>query len=101
MQWPLQTPARPLGLRFSGSITTIIVSKSLGAHVIEIWLFAFGYYFMISSGTFGTLHGNFTNTLRDCGYFSFTTYSTLGVGDIEPVGHIRFLTRGSGTLCND
>jgi len=67
------------------------VLGSLCAHVIEIWLFAFGYYFMISSGAFGTLQGNFTNTLRDCSYFSFTTYSTLGVGDIEPVGHIRFL----------
>jgi hypothetical protein len=67
------------------------VLGSLCAHVIEIWLFAFGYYFMISSGAFGTLQGNFTNTLRDCGYFSFTTYSTLGVGDIEPVGHVRFL----------
>jgi hypothetical protein len=67
------------------------VLGSLCAHVIEIWLFAFGYYFMISSGTFGALQGNFTNTLRDCGYFSFTTYSTLGVGDIEPVGHVRFL----------
>jgi hypothetical protein len=67
------------------------VLGSLCAHVIEIWLFAFGYYFMIKSGAFGTLQGNFTNTLRDCGYFSFTTYSTLGVGDIEPAGHIRLL----------
>jgi uncharacterized membrane protein len=25
-------------------------------------------------------------------YFSFTTYSTLGVGDIEPYGNIRFVT---------
>jgi hypothetical protein len=67
------------------------VFGSFCAHVIEVWLFAFGYYFMISSGVFGTLQGNFNNTLRDCSYFSFTTYSTLGVGDIEPVGHIRFL----------
>ena len=25
-------------------------------------------------------------------YWIFTTYSTLGFGDIEPTGHIRFLT---------
>jgi hypothetical protein len=85
------TGSTALPSRFSWSITNIIALRSLCAHVIEIWLFAFGYYFMISSGAFGTLQGNFTNTLRDCSYFSFTTYSTLGVGDIEPVGHIRFL----------
>jgi Ion channel len=50
-----------------------------------------GYYFMINSGVFGALQGNFNNTLLDCSYFSFTTYSTLGVGDVEPIGHIRFL----------
>ncbi len=67
------------------------VLGSFCAHVIEVWVFAFGYYFMVNSGVFGSLQGNFNNTLRDCSYFSFTTYSTLGVGDIEPVGHIRFL----------
>ncbi len=67
------------------------VLGSFCAHVIEVWVFAFGYYFMVNSGVFGFLQGNFNNTLRDCSYFSFTTYSTLGVGDIEPVGHIRFL----------
>ena len=28
----------------------------LGAHVIEVWLFAFGYYFMINTGEFGSAH---------------------------------------------
>ena len=63
----------------------------LGAHVIEVWLFAFGYFFMINVGDFGTLEGNFANTLQDCAYFSLTTYTSLGFGDIEPVGQLRFL----------
>jgi ion channel len=67
------------------------VLGALCAHIIEIWLFAFGYYFMVNSGKFGTLRGNFDNMLLECGYFSFTAYSTLGLGDIEPVGNIRFL----------
>ncbi len=67
------------------------VLGALCAHAIEVWLFAFGYYFMVNSGVFGALQGNFNNTLLDCSYFSFTTYSTLGVGDIEPMSHIRFL----------
>jgi Ion channel len=67
------------------------VLGSLCAHIFEVWLFAFGYYFMVSSGRFGTLQGNFNGTLLDCGYLSFTTFSSLGIGDVEPVGHIRFL----------
>ena len=64
---------------------------ALIAHVIEIWLFALGYYFMILSGQFGTLAGNFSNTLVDCVYFSFVTYTSLGLGDISPTEEIRFL----------
>lgn len=62
------------------------------AHVLEIWLFALGYYFMIHFGDFGTLSGNIDLSLLDCSYFSFTTYTTLGYGDIEPSGYLRFLT---------
>lgn len=62
------------------------------AHVIEIWLFALGYYIMIHYGEFGTLSGNIDLSLLDCSYFSFTTYTTLGYGDIEPSGYLRFLT---------
>lgn len=65
---------------------------ALIAHVIEIWLFALGYYFMIRSGQFGMLEGDFNNTLVDCAYFSFVTYSSLGLGDIAPTGDLRFLT---------
>ncbi len=67
------------------------VFGSLCAHVIEIWLFAFAYYLMVHSDDFGTLQGNFEGKLIDCAYFSFTTYTSLGFGDIEPIGDIRFL----------
>ncbi|NQY26795.1 MAG: two pore domain potassium channel family protein [Piscirickettsiaceae bacterium] len=62
------------------------------AHVFEIWLFAIGYYLMINTDGLGGLSGNFNQSLLDCSYFSFTTYTTVGFGDIEPSGHIRFLT---------
>lgn len=28
----------------------------------------------------------------DCVYFSFTTYTTIGFGDIAPTGHLKYLT---------
>ncbi|GAA5524944.1 hypothetical protein Maes01_01503 [Microbulbifer aestuariivivens] len=66
------------------------VFGALIAHVVEIWLFALGYYFMVHSEVFETMQGNFDGSLIDCAYFSFTTYTSLGFGDIEPLGHLRF-----------
>ena len=68
------------------------VFTALMAHAIEIWVFAITYYYMNHTGGWGELHGNFNGSLLDCAYFSFTTYTTLGFGDIEPSGHLRFLT---------
>ena len=67
------------------------VCVAILAHTVEVWIFAVAYYFMIRHG-FGSLEGNFTGSLLDCVYFSFTTFSTLGFGDINPEGDIRFLT---------
>ena len=62
------------------------------AHIAEIWLFALAYFFAIQIEGFGSLTGNFDHSLLDCSYFSFTNYTTLGYGDIEPSGHVRFMT---------
>ena len=56
-----------------------------------MWLFAIGYYLLIRSGHFGSLSGQFNGTLLDCSYFSFTTYTSLGFGNIAPLGYLRFL----------
>ena len=61
------------------------------AHIVEIWAFAFGYYFMVHFGNFGTLEGHFDKSLMDCSYFSFVSYTSLGFGDIIAKGDIRFL----------
>ncbi len=68
------------------------VFGALAAHSIEVWVFGLAYYLKIKSAVFGALEGNFDGSLLDCVYFSFTSFTTLGFGDIEPVGNIRFLT---------
>ena len=68
------------------------VFGSLLAHAVEIWIFAFAYYFMHHTEGWGHLTGNSEGTLFDCVYYSFTTFSTLGYGDIVPAGEIRYLT---------
>lgn len=73
-------------------IIVIGVVTSLLAHSVEIWVFGVAYYFMNKIGGWGYFEGNFTGTLFDCVYFSFTTFTTLGFGDITPQGSIRYLT---------
>lgn len=68
----------------------VAVFGILIAHVAEMWLFGFGYYFMLQFPLFGSLMGNLQHSLLDCVYFSFTCYSSLGFGDIQPLGPLRF-----------
>lgn len=67
----------------------MVMFALLGAHVVEIWLGAF--WALISEGGHGAIVGYDTITFWDCVYFSATTYTTVGWGDLAPVGAIRFL----------
>lgn len=67
------------------------VFGALVAHSIEIMLFAAAYYLLSKDQGWGYLTGNFSGSFKDCVYFSYTSFTTLGIGDIEPHGHIRHL----------
>ncbi|MDX1519103.1 MAG: ion channel [Gammaproteobacteria bacterium] len=68
------------------------VLGALIAHIMEIWIFALGYYLLIKTGKFGDLVGSAGNGLIDYAYYSFVTYTSLGFGDVLPTDHLRFLT---------
>ena len=68
------------------------VVVAMVAHAIEIWIFGVAYYFLHRSGNWGDFEGNYDGSLLDSVYFSATTYTTLGFGDIAPHGELRFLT---------
>ncbi len=68
------------------------VFGALVAHAVEVWIFGVAYYLMNRWEDWGELVGNFEGTLLDCVYFSFTVYTTVGFGDIEPIGDLRYLT---------
>lgn len=71
--------------------TLIGVFVALFAHVIEVCIFAVAYYYMDAMPGWGMLRGDYDGTLYSSVYFSFATYTTLGMGDIVPHGDIRFL----------
>jgi len=69
---------------------------ALLAHITEIWMFAFGYFFMLHFTSMGSLiafdTGESIHNIMNCLYYSFITYTTLGFGDLIPTGTLRFLT---------
>lgn len=78
---------------YSGHLRLVIaVFGVLIAHTIEVWLFASAFYFMHHTEGWGELTGNYNGDFIDTVYFSFTTFTTVGYGDIEPLGALRYLT---------
>ena len=79
-------------LRIKHRLRVLIgVFGTICAHVVEVCLFGRAFYWMARLGGFGELSGNFDGSLLDSIYFSFTNYTTVGYGDIEPQGSLRFL----------
>jgi hypothetical protein len=80
-------------------IATLILGQ-LFLHVVEIWIFAVGYFLLAQKLRFGFLiqlpYSDKLSTevigFLDHVYFSAVVYSTLGFGDMIPEGPVRFLT---------
>ncbi|NVK22792.1 MAG: two pore domain potassium channel family protein [Kangiellaceae bacterium] len=67
---------------------------SLLAHTIEIWLFGIAYYLVIRADTANqlvTFSGEQTHSFFESIYFSFVSYTSLGYGDVVPVGPVQFM----------
>jgi len=62
------------------------------AHIIEIAIYAVAYILSIELFELGHLKGMTENDFMEYLYFSSVIYTSLGIGDIHPTGHIRFLT---------
>jgi hypothetical protein len=68
----------------------VAISVSFVAHLIEIALFAAAFWLIAATG-FGALTGEIDHDFSDYLYFSATSYTTLGVGDITPTGGMRMV----------
>lgn len=63
-------------------------------HVVEIWIFALGYYVTLQIDGMGHLVGEIAShgQLLDTVYLSFVTFTTVGYGDLVASGYVRYLT---------
>ncbi len=68
----------------------LAVFGALAAHVVEIWLYGLGYYLVLWDGSMGSLTGA-DGALLDCVYFSISNFTSLGMGDLRPIGPVRFI----------
>jgi hypothetical protein len=62
----------------------------IGLHVAEIWLFGVCLWALLHFPNAGEISGTHAAGLLDAVYLSATTFSTLGFGDLTPVGPVRF-----------
>jgi len=69
-----------------------IMFALIALHIVEIWCFGLAYWGLLQIEGTGFVHGEHgLDTLFDAIYLSATTYTTLGFGDLAPVGAIRLV----------
>ena len=69
----------------------VMIGIVLLTHIAEIWVFAFGYWFFGGSEDLGRIAGIEGRAFAEHVYFSAIVYTTVGFGDLIPLGHTRFL----------
>ncbi len=76
--------------------TLIVILGVFCSHIIAIWIYAVAYYGLIHYAHIGdiivsTSLVTFDESLLSCLYFSATTYTSLGYGDVVPTDGLRML----------
>lgn len=80
----LHTRARPKVL--------FVIYGVIALHVVEIWLFGLAFWALLHIPGTGAVAGAEVLGFLDAVYLSAVTFTTVGFGDVAPVGAIRFLS---------
>jgi hypothetical protein len=68
----------------------VVIGGVLVAHMIEICLYAIAYGLMHDT-RLGFITGEFVGEAADFLYFSISAFTTLGIGDVHPMGPMRLV----------
>ncbi len=74
----------------------VLILSLMFIHVVEVWIFGLAYYGLLQLEGYGELLGAAPARIFDHVYYSASVYSTVGFGDIYPVGAIRTMTGVEG-----
>lgn len=80
-----------------GIVVPAILMGIFGLHLCEIGLYAIAMWLATDVLHLGQIVGDVAGTSLDLVYFSAETYTSLGFGDLLPVGPVRLLA-GTETL---
>ena len=75
----------------------LLIIPIFSAHIINIWIFAVAYFLVENFLDFGVLTGDKNlvgfsyENFVECLYFSATTYTSLGIGDVTPTNDLHML----------
>ncbi len=70
----------------------VILVAALVSHMAHIVIYALAFMGLERWGGFGTIDGPSGHAFDDAFYFSITSYTTLGIGDLFPTGQLRLLS---------
>lgn len=70
----------------------LMLVAALISHVVHVMLYAGAYLLMEHLDGFGSIDGDRGHSLEDAFYFSITSYTTLGIGDLYPTGAMRIIS---------
>ncbi len=70
----------------------LMVLGAIIAHIVELTVFAIGYYVVDTMEGLGGLHDAAGESSNAYLYFSSVAYTSLGFGDITPRGDLKFMT---------
>jgi hypothetical protein len=79
-------PHRHMRLRVLHAVSLVIV-----LHVVEIWIFGLAYWTLLHWPASGSVAGVEPAHFLDHIYLSAMCFTTVGFGDVTPVGAIRFM----------
>ena len=69
----------------------VVIAAVFAAHTFEVTIFALAYFVMHQFPQLGTIGGHFSASPEDFFYFSITSFTTLGIGDLVPHGAYRIV----------
>lgn len=69
----------------------VVISTAFAAHALEMTFYGLTIYFLTKYFSVGALSGPSGHSLASCLYFSAETYTSLGFGDLTPIGSIRMI----------
>lgn len=69
----------------------VVLVFALASHLIHVMLYAMAYYFLVGHVGVGTIEGS-NGSFADAFYFSITSYTTLGIGDLYLTEGVRLLS---------